>query len=358
MTKKKEKAEKKIKEELAQSDIETQETQEIPEEESPAEENKKTKKAKKTELVSKFTQVAEFLFAHSIIIVAVCVIFLVFLNYAEYKQAAESFKLSDLQLSKFFGALLFLIIVINLVKYIKTLINKALSRKEHFDEGLKYSILKVTGYVGWVVALWGAAIIIGLKTEQLAILVGALSVGIGFGLQNIVNNFISGLIVLFERPIKKGDWIIIGDKEGIVKSIKIRSTELTAFDGTSILIPNADILSGSLINVTHNDCTGKITIPVSVAYGTDLHKTEDILLSVASAHPEVSQDPAPFVWVTNFGDNGIEMIVKFAIKDVNKRGKIKSEVMMSINDAFNEQGIVIPFPQRDLHIIKENQAEI
>ena len=317
----------------------------------------KTKKAKKIavkDIQSKFTQAAEFLFAHSIIIVAVCIVFLVFLNYAEYRQAAESFNIADLKLSKFFGAVLFLIIVINLVKYVKTLINKALSRKGHFDEGLKYSILKITGYLGWVIALWGAASIIGLKTENIAILVGALSVGIGFGLQNIVNNFISGLIVLFERPMKKGDWIIIGDKEGIVKSIKIRSTELTAFDGTSILIPNADILSGSLINVTHGDCSGKITIPVSVAYGTDLHKVEEVLISVAAAHAETCSDPAPFVWFTNFGDNGIEMILKFAVKNIKLRGTIKSEVMVAINDAFNKEGIVIPFPQRDLHIMKEN----
>lgn len=302
---------------------------------------------------SGFIRAAEFLFKHSLLIVLLCVAFLAFLNYAEYKQALMSFDFSQLNLNKFFAAILFLIIAINLVKYIKTLLYKAISKREHFDEGLRYSILKITGYAGWVIALWGAVAILGIKTENLAILVGALSVGIGFGLQNIVNNFISGIIVLFERPMQKGDWIIIGGKEGIVKSIKIRSTELTAFDGTSILIPNADILSGSLINVTHGDCMGRITISLSVAYGTDLYKVRQMLLDIAAANKEVLKDPAPLVWITNFGDNGIEMDLKFNIGNVNNRGSIKTDVMLTINDAFNKEGIVIPFPQRDVHITKE-----
>lgn len=318
----------------------------------------KMEKKDNNKKASKLNKISELLFKHSILIVIVCVIFLLFLNYKEFQLLIDNFDISQLRLNKFFGAILFLIVVINLVKYIKQLLYKALSKRDIFDEGFRYSVVKITGYAGWIIAGWGAISMLGIKTENLAILVGALSVGVGFGLQHIVNNFMSGLIVLFERPIKKGDWILVKGQEGIVQSIRIRSTELRAFDGTSILIPNADILSSYLINVTHDDNKGRAIINVSVSYGTDLYKVRDLLLEIANAHEEVCSEPAPYVLVTKFGESGIDIELRVIAKDVNTRNMMKSDLMFSINDAFNKNNITIPFPQRELRITREVEKEL
>ena len=179
---------------------------------------------------------------------------------------------------------------------------------------------------------------------------GALSVGLGFGLQHIVNNFFSGVLILFERPIKKGDWVNVNGKEGIVTNIKIRSTELKTFDETSVVIPNADILSNSLVNMTHTDMLGRVTINVGVAYGSDLHKVRQILIDCAKRHPKAEQDRDPLVLLREFGDSSINFSLMVIISDVMSKLVAQSEIMFDIYDTFEKEGIEIPFPQRVVHI--------
>ena len=179
---------------------------------------------------------------------------------------------------------------------------------------------------------------------------GALSVGLGFGLQHIVNNFFSGILILFERPIKKGDWVNVNGKEGIVTNIKIRSTELKTFDETSVVIPNADILSNSLVNMTHTDKLGRIIIHVGVSYDSDLHKVRQILIDCAKRHPKVEQGREPVVLLKEFGDSSINFDLMVVISDVMSKLVAQSDIMFDIYDTFEKEGIEIPFPQRVVHI--------
>lgn len=299
--------------------------------------------------------IKDFLLNHSIAIALIFAIIYIGINIAEYKKYIDGFDVSELHLGKYFGAFIFFVICLNIFKKLKFFINGSLIKRSHIDEGIRYSIVKVTGYLGWIIAVWGGLAIVGYSMENLAIFVGALSVGIGFGLQNIVNNFVSGLVVLFERPVKKGDWILVNGQEGIVKSIRIRSTELITFDKTSVIIPNADILSSELVNLTHHDHLGRAIIKISVAYGSDLRKVQKILLDIAGANENVSTDPklAPSVTLTEFGENGIGMDLKFVVKEVMSKGSVRSEIMLVIYETFKKEGISIPFPQREVRLINE-----
>ena len=183
-------------------------------------------------------------------------------------------------------------------------------------------------------------------------ILGALSVGIGFGLQHIVNNFISGLLILFERPIRKGDWIKVNGHEGIVKSIHIRSTELETFSKTNVLIPNADVLSNALENVTKSNSLGRMVISVGVSYDSDLRLVEKLLLDIAKKDEGLMKDPAPFVLLTDFADSSVQFELRGVFTDVTKGLATKSRIMFAIWDAFKKNNIEIPFPQRVVHLEK------
>jgi len=225
------------------------------------------------------------------------------------------------------------------------------------DTGVKHTILTLIGYCAWIITILLTLSILGLNLKNLAIVFGALSVGIGFGLQNIVNNFVSGLIILFERPIKEGDWVVIGGQEGFVRNIRIRATELETFDNSTVLIPNADILSASVINWTHQDMRGRVVVPVNVSYDSDLEQVRDILLQLAAEDERLLKTPAPYVWVTNFGDNGIDMELRAVTGNVVNKGYIKSDLMFRTFRAFKEKNIEIPFPQRVIHLMNEDDHE-
>lgn len=231
-------------------------------------------------------------------------------------------------------------------------------RKKH--QGTRASnieaVVTLTGY-----GLMCAAVFIGIGTagidlSSLAIIAGALSVGIGFGLQNIVSNFISGIILLIEQPIKSGDFIQVNGIEGFVHKVRIRGTEVITFDYSTVIVPNSELISGAVTNWNLNNDYARVSIVVGVAYGSDTRKVEALLKECASAHPLVISDaemiiPKPAVAFTDFGDSALVFKLNCYIREAEKRFAITSDIRFAINDAFQEHGITIPFPQRDVHMM-------
>lgn len=221
------------------------------------------------------------------------------------------------------------------------------------ERGTREAMITMTGYVGVLIAIFVSLGMAGINFQNIALIAGALSVGIGFGLQNIVNNFISGLILLFERPIKTGDWIVVGNTEGYVKRIRIRSTQIQTFDRADVIVPNSELISGQVTNWMLSDTTGRARIPIGVAYGTDVHKVKSILLQIAEDHPDVLTDgsaPAPFVLFRQFGDSSLDFELRCHIRNIDNRLRVISDINFAIDKAFREEGITIPFPQRDVHL--------
>ena len=262
------------------------------------------------------------------------------------------FKWSKINYAAILKAVLFIWVVLTIFRVIKRAMLKWINGHDKIDKGIYYSFVTLLGYVGWIIAGWGGLSLLGVNLQSLAVIVGALSVGIGFGLQHIVNNFISGLLILFERPICKGDWIKINGHEGIVKNIHIRSTELETFDKTNILIPNADVLSNALENLTKSDPLGRVIIPIGVSYNSDLRLVERLLLEVAQKEEGLAQKPAPFVLLTDFADSSVQFELRGILNNITQGLAVKSRLRFAIWEAFKEHNIEIPFPQQVVHLEK------
>lgn len=201
--------------------------------------------------------------------------------------------------------------------------------------------------IGFVIILQTA----GIDLTALNVLAGAVGIGVGFGLQNIVNNFVSGLIILFERPIQVGDRIVVGDVEGDVVHIGGRSTTVISNDNISIIVPNSKFISENIINWSHSDPKVRFRVPVAVAYGSDARLVEKILLEVAAANQDVLATPGPAVRLMKFGDNGLQFELRaWSSTRVHQKGTLISALNFAIYEKFAEHGIEIPFPQRDLRI--------
>ena len=218
-----------------------------------------------------------------------------------------------------------------------------------FDSGVQNSLSAGFGYIGIILAAIFGISALGIDLSNIALIAGALSVGIGFGLQAIVSNFVSGIILLIERPIKVGDWVLVGSNEGTVKRITVRSTELTTFQRASVIIPNSDFISNAVVNWTHKDTYGRIEVAVGVAYGSDVEKVRQILLDCAQKHEMVLTSPEPFVIFMNFGNSSLDFELRCFTNDVSYRLRISSDLRFAIDKAFREQGIEIPFPQHVVH---------
>ncbi len=218
------------------------------------------------------------------------------------------------------------------------------------DAGVRNSIKVGVGYAGIALAALIAFALLGLDLSNLAIIAGALSVGIGFGLQSIVNNFVSGMILLVERPIKAGDWIQIGEHEGFVRRISVRATEIETFTKASVIIPNSELLSGALTNMTHKDQYGRVDVSVGVAYGSDVDQVMTILQEALEAHPRILKFPESSVVFLGFGDSSLDFQARGFIGSIIWRIFVQSDLLVDIYRRLNEAGIEIPFPQRDLHL--------
>ena len=229
------------------------------------------------------------------------------------------------------------------------------------DHASKESMVSLTGYFTVALAFLLALSIAGVELANLALIAGALSVGIGFGLQNIVNNFISGVILLFERPIKTGDWIVVGGTEGYVKKISIRSTQIQTFDRSDVIVPNSELISTQVTNWMFRDKIGRVIVPIGVAYGSDVQRVKENLLHIAHHHQAViTKSPIiakPWVLFRAFGDSSLNFELRCYIRSVDERLSVISDMNFEIDKAFREAGIEIPFPQRDVHLITDQQPE-
>jgi len=218
--------------------------------------------------------------------------------------------------------------------------------------GVRNSIRTGIGYVGIVIAALMAFSYAGFSLSNIAIIAGALSVGIGFGLQNLVNNFVSGLILLAERPIRVGDMVVVGGEEGYVRKISVRSTELETFDGAHVLVPNSYFVAEKVKNWTFRNNIRRIAIPIGVAYGSDARQVQAVLLKVAADNPDILKTPGPAVTLDEFAPASVNFTLYAFIADITKTGSVRTELAMAILAAFAQAGIVIPFGQTDVTIRK------
>ena len=191
---------------------------------------------------------------------------------------------------------------------------------------------------------------LGLSFEKFAIVAGALSVGIGFGLQSIVSNFVSGLILLWERAIRVGDWIVVGEEQGFVRQINVRSTEIETFDRATVILPNSNLVSGVVKNWVRSDRVGRVRITLGVAYEADPEQVRDILIGCAKAHEMVLAIPAPGAYFTQFGENAMDFELICFVEDVETGGRVKSDLHFAIFAKLHAAGIALPSPRRDLRV--------
>lgn len=218
------------------------------------------------------------------------------------------------------------------------------------DVGLRNSIVTGMGYIGFIVAAMIAFSQAGLDLSNLAIVAGALSLGIGFGLQSIVSNFVSGIILLAERPIKAGDWIEVGGEEGTVRKINVRSTEIETFDRATVIVPNADFISGSVKNMMYGNKLGRCVVSIGVGYDSDPDEVREVLLEVAKEHPLILSYPEPRVVFMDFGASSLDFQLRGFIADCDNSLSVRSDLRFAIFRKLKQAGIEIPFPQRDVNI--------
>ncbi len=237
-----------------------------------------------------------------------------------------------------------------LARTIREVLAEDVLPKMSLPRGVGNSISTLSYYGLVLLGLLAALAVAGFQVGQFAIVFGALGVGIGFGLQNVVNNFVSGLILMFERPVQPGDIVEITGTSGKVREIGMRATTLTTFEGADVVVPNGTLLSEKLINWTLSDMNRRLDVNVGVAYGTDPRRVIDLLLDVARSTEGVAQQPEPLAVFVGFGASSLDFTLRAWTNNFAEWVKIRSELTLRVNEAIIAAGIEIPFPQQDLHL--------
>jgi small-conductance mechanosensitive channel len=268
------------------------------------------------------------------------------------RMLARQWALGSLQISlgsllSFFAAIWISVLLSRLIRYV--LMEDVMPRLP-LARGMPSSIAQLVHYaiisIGFLAAL-GAA---GIELSRFAIMAGALGVGIGFGLQSLVNNFVSGLILIFERPMQIGDKIEVGQHRGEVRRIGFRASTIRTFAGAEIIVPNGDLISKELTNWTLSDHKRRVDIPVGVAYGSDPEQIIQILKDVADGEPDALKRPEPKVHFMEFGNSSLNFVLRFWTPKFDEWWGVHSRINLGIHQALKEAGVTIPFPQRDLHL--------
>jgi len=247
-----------------------------------------------------------------------------------------------------------LVVLIGVTGWFKQRLGQRWLTRTRMERGAREAVVTVSGYAGVGIAIMVGLAIAGVQFTNIALIAGALSVGIGFGLQNIFNNFVSGLILLFERPVKTDDWIVVGNTEGLVKKISIRSTQIQTFDHADVIVPNSEIIQGQVTNWMLRDPFGRVIVPIRAAYGSDPQHVHDVLLSIGQDHPRVIKDavlaPPPIVLLRRFGDYGFEFELRVFIRDVDYFLVVQSDLNFAIDREFRRHGIIVPYPRQDIRL--------
>ena len=250
-----------------------------------------------------------------------------------------------------FKTFLFVVLLGLLSRWTRRILQNKVLVRTTLDEGQRYSMGQITGYVVFLLGLLVGLQWLGLNLNNLVLLGSAVGIGVGFGLQNIANNFVSGIILLMERPIRVGDRVEVGGTNGDVVRIGGRSTWVRTNDNVVIIIPNSEFINNRVTNWTANDRQVRFDIPLGVSYGSDPERVREVLLEVADQHPDVLKDPGPEILFKGFGDSSLDFHLRvWTITRVQTPLPLASELYFSIFRAFKENGIEIPFPQRDLHL--------
>ena len=269
-------------------------------------------------------------------------------NYLKYPVEIGSIKVS---LVSFVSGILLLVLAVFLSRAISSLLEHRMAKRAHIDAGLRYTIARLASYlvltVGILLALTQA---LGINLTSIAVVFTALSVGIGFGLQYIAADIASGFILLFERPIRIGDRITIGEDEGDVQSINLRTTVVSTNDRISIIVPNSRLVSQRVINWSYGDPRARIAIPVGVAYNADVELVTQTLVLAAEGVENVLTDPAPKVQFLKFGDYSLDFRLLVWTRQPRRHPQIKSDINYRIEKLFRERGIKIPYPVQDLRL--------
>ena len=271
-------------------------------------------------------------------------------------RSASGSAISRISFGAVFGAIALFLVIVVLTRLMQRWLEAEVMPHTAIEPSLQLSIVTIIGYVGFIIAIVLALGEIGIDPQKIALVAGALSVGIGFGLQSIVSNFVSGLILLAERPIRVGDQIVVKGDEGFVRRISVRATEIETFDKASVIIPNSELITGVVKNWTHLNTLGRLNIKVAVSYDCDADKVMEILNACVGGASGVLKQPPPAVLLTEFGASALTFEIFCIVPNLGDRGRIKSEIHVAILREFRAAGIDMSPPQ-DVRLLGGVPAE-
>jgi small-conductance mechanosensitive channel len=244
-----------------------------------------------------------------------------------------------LSLGTIFSALMVLVIGLLATRGAQRWLETRFLPRTTLEPSLQLSVSTILGYVGFILTIALALAELGINLQNIALVAGALSVGIGFGLQSIVSNFVSGLILLAERPIRVGDSIVVRGEEGYVRRISVRATEIETFERATVLVPNSELVTGIVKNWTHSNTTGRVVVKVTTPYDVDTDQVRDLMVACACDHPQLLQNPPPRVFLLGFGDNGLQFELRCIVANVDYGLSVRSDLHFAILHRFRQAGI-------------------